>query len=143
MTTLRVLAGLNAAFQLPLGLCAVFAPALAAPLVQLPLAPGPGTALVRMFGGLLVTLGLLSATCAGRGAVEAWFARLVAAALLGNVAADAVVLAAGELGVDALGAGMALEAAFAVALLRAASRLAAPGVGARSRSALGGAPGGR
>lgn len=126
MNPLRLLAGLNAAFQLPLGLLAVLAPAVAAPLVQLPLSPGPGTALVRMFGGLLATLGLLSAATAARPAVEAWFARLFAVALLGNVAADGVVLAAGELGLDALGAGMALEAALAVALLRAAGRGASP-----------------
>lgn len=125
MNAVRLLAGLNAAFQLPLGLCAVLAPALAAPLVQLPLSPGPGTALVRMFGGLLATLGLLSAACLVRPSLEPWFARLYAVALLGNVAADAGVLAAGELGLDALGGGMVLEAALAVALLRPAGRDAA------------------
>jgi hypothetical protein len=108
-TALRVLADLNGAFQCIVGLLCVLAPGAAGALFGI-VVPTPITlALTRMFGGLLVGSGLLSALLArdpDRNPDLAW---LVAAACVVNVASDAMVVSHGELRFDQLAVGIVLQ----------------------------------
>lgn len=114
----RIFAFLNLAFQLPVGLAAMFVPGLAAGAFAIPLDGAPAvSALVRMFGGLLAGAGLFSGWVGLDPDRPLALRRLLAAALLLNVVADTVVLGAGELGPAQVGGGMGLELIFAGLLL--------------------------
>lgn len=127
-TSLRVLAALNAAFQGLVGLAAVLAPTAAAAAFGLPadLAPA-AVAVIRMFGGLLAGAGMFAALVAMDPDRPAGFRRTLAAALFLNVAADLVVVGAGELALGQVAVGMGLELVFGVALLLPTSGAAARG----------------
>jgi hypothetical protein len=126
-TALRVLAGLNGAFQCIVGVLCVLAPAAAGSLFGI-VSPTPVTlALTRMFGGLLAGSGLLSALLArdpDRNPDLPW---LVAVTCVVNVASDVTVIANGELRFDQLAVGMGLQivlAALAVAHARGRAAVA-------------------
>ena len=117
-TALRIVAGFNTAFQGIVGAAAVVAPMAIAGTFGVAVAPSDVfLAVVRMFGGLLFASGLTSGLIAWRPDIDPWLRRIFALGLLGNVAADIVILATGELGLAQLGFGMALETTLATLLL--------------------------
>lgn len=117
-TPIRILAALVAAFQVPVGVACVLAPALAAGSFGIATEGAPAVAaLVRMFGGLLAGTGLFAGAFVVDPDRPAPWGRLLAAALGVSVATDGLVLVSGELGLAQVGVGMGLEALLALALL--------------------------
>ncbi len=115
-TLLRAVAGLNALFQILIGVAAILSPVAAAKLFELgDLAP-PSLALIRMFGGLLAGSGLLSGLIALN--PEANPSLLVAYALtcLLNLAADTLVGLSGALHFSQLAFGMLLQILVVIAV---------------------------
>lgn len=116
-TMVKVVAGLNALFQGLVGLVCIIAPSTAANLFKVEVSGVAMLALLRMFGGLLTSNGVVSGLIAqnpdrDRGLVAAY-----SALLLLNVGADLVVIGTGELRFDQLAIGMLLEAVLAVLLI--------------------------
>jgi hypothetical protein len=111
-----VVAGLNAVFQLLVGLLSVASPDTAAVAFKVTVASPAMLALIRMFGGLLASSGVISAIIAKNPDRDRSLVLAFAAGLLLNVAADTAVIAAGELRFDQLAAGMVLEIVLAFLL---------------------------
>lgn len=113
----QALTGLNAVFQTLFGAICMVAPPTAVSLFKVELASASMTALVRMFGGLLASSGVLSGLIALKPERDAILTKAFGAVLLLNVATDALVLVTGDLRVDQLIAGMVIESAAGLALL--------------------------
>jgi hypothetical protein len=132
-TALRVLAAFNGLFQIAVGLLCVSAPIAAASAFQLVDANASTQALARMFGGLLVGSGLLSALVAFDPDRNRDLPALLAVASIVNIAADAAVVAAGQMTFSQLAAGIILQVAvIAAALAHVARRVRASEVARRS-----------
>ena len=113
----RALAGFNSAFQVLVGLLCIAAPVVAAAAFKVDIASPAMRALLRMFGGLLASTGILSALIARDPDRDRGFVLAFTACLLLNVGADVVVIGAGELRFDQLAVGMLLELVLAAVLL--------------------------
>ena len=108
-TALRVLCGLNAVFQVIVGLLCSVAPAVADKVFELT-QTGPSVfALTRMFGGLLFGSGLLSGLVARDPDRNRDLPILLAAACIVNVSADMMVVANGEMPFGNLAVGVILQ----------------------------------
>jgi len=115
-TSLRILAALNALFQCGVGLWCVVVPDAAAAAFGLAaeqLAPST-LALTRMFGGLLVGGGLLSALVARDPERNPDLVLLAIIASVANVGADLLVASAGHMALEHLAAGMVLQSLLAI-----------------------------
>jgi hypothetical protein len=110
-------AGLNAVFQLLVGLLSVASPETAAVAFKITVASPAMLALIRMFGGLLASSGFISALIATNPNRDRPLVLAFAAGMLLNLAADAVIIVAGELRFDQLAAGMVLQIVLAFLLL--------------------------
>jgi hypothetical protein len=107
--TLRIVASLNALFQLLVGLLCVLSPSATASVFQLA-QTGPSVfALIRMFGGLLFGCGLLSALVAHDPDRNRDLPALLATACAVNVAADAIVVGSGDMLFGQLAVGVILQ----------------------------------
>jgi hypothetical protein len=116
-TLIRVIAGLNAAFQVLVGLISVASPRTAAGLFKVEIASVALLALIRMFGGLLAASGIISGVIAKDPDESRGFLRAYAACLLLNVGADVAVISAGEMQFSQLASGMVLELVLALLIL--------------------------
>ena len=105
----RGLAGFNALFQVAVGLLSVLSPHLAAAAFKVDIAAPAMAALIRMFGGLLASTGILSALIAQNPDRDRGFTTAFIGCLFLNVGADVIVIFAGELRFDQLAVGMILE----------------------------------
>lgn len=122
----QIVAALNAIFQIAVGLMSIASPTLAASSFKVDARSSVVIlALIRMFGGLLASSGIISALLARDPYKNVGLARPYAACLLLNVSADLVVIATGELRWDQLVVGMVLELVLATLLLVAAPRATA------------------
>jgi hypothetical protein len=125
-SALRVLAGLNAVFQLLVSAICVTAPGAAAKLFELVQTGSSIFALTRMFGGLLFGSGLLSAMVARDPDRNRDLPILLAAACVVNISADMLVVANGEMTFGQLAAGVILQVLVAgLAIAHVAKRRAA------------------
>jgi hypothetical protein len=113
---LRVVAGLNAVFQGPLGVLSMASPAVAAGVFQLEGVGPPGLALIRMFGGLLAGSGLISAVVAKNPEANPGLPAAYALTCLLNLAADTLVGLSGAMRFSQLALGMLLQAILVVAV---------------------------
>jgi hypothetical protein len=113
----RAAAALTAVFQILVGLLSVASPETAAAAFKVSVAAPAMLALIRMFGGLFATTGVISALIAQNPDRDRSLVTAFAACLLLNVGADVAVIAAGELRFDQLAVGMLLELSLAVLLL--------------------------
>ncbi len=96
-SALRVLASLNALFQVAVGLLCIFTPIAAAKVFQLGQIGPSVYALTRMFGGLIFGSGLLSALVARDPDRNPDLPLLLVISCVANVGADAMVVANGEM----------------------------------------------
>jgi Domain of unknown function (DUF4345) len=113
----QAVAGFNAVFQLVVGLLSVVSPLTAAAAFKVEGESPVLLALIRMFGGLLASSGIISALIAKNPDRDRGLVRAYAGCLLLNVAADVVVIASGELRFDQLAVGMVLELVLATLLV--------------------------
>lgn len=109
-------AALNAVFQLLVGLLSVVSPEAAARAFKINVAAPAMLALIRMFGGLLASSGVISALVAKNPDRDRSLVIAFAACLLLNDAADGAVISAGEMRFDQLASGMLLQASLALLL---------------------------
>jgi hypothetical protein len=116
-TAVRILAALNAVFQIIVGLLSVASPPAAAAAFKVEIGSPAMAALIRMFGGLLAASGILSGYIAKDPDRDRALCRVYAVALLVNVVTDVIVIGAGELRFDQLASGMILELVLAIVLL--------------------------
>jgi drug/metabolite transporter (DMT)-like permease len=108
-SALRILCGLNAAFQILVGLLCTIAPAAADKVFELA-QTGPSIfALTRMFGGLLFGSGMLSGLVARDPDRNRDLPILLAAACVVNVSADMLVVGNGEMPFGNLAVGVILQ----------------------------------
>ncbi len=114
---IRAVAALTAIFQVLVGLLGVASPDTAAAAFKVTVAAPAMLALIRMFGGLFATSGVISALIAQNPDRDRPLVTAFAACLLLNVGADVAVIVAGELRFDQLAVGMLLELLLAVLLL--------------------------
>jgi hypothetical protein len=110
-------AALNAVFQLLVGLLSVASPETAAVAFKVTVAAPAMLALIRMFGGLLASSGVISVLIAKNPDRDRSIVIAFAGCLLFNVAADTAVIMAGEMRFDQLAAGMVLQTVLALLLL--------------------------
>jgi hypothetical protein len=113
----RAVAALNAVFQVAVGALSVGSPHAAAAAFKVDLGTPALSALIRMFGGLLLASGLISGLIARNVDESAALRRVYAVCLAVNVTADLCVIGAGEMAFGQLAAGMILEAVLAALLL--------------------------
>lgn len=123
LSFVRRFATLNAVFQCLVGAIAIASPAYAAVLFKLdagyrasPEAAMAISALVRMFGGLLLGSGLLSATIAYDPDKNPWLLQLASVACVVNLVADVLVCSAGDMKFSQLAVGMVLQVLLAMVL---------------------------
>jgi hypothetical protein len=109
----RAIAALTAVFQFLVGLLSVASPETAAAAFKVSVSAPAMLALIRMFGGLFATSGVICALIAQNPDRDRSLVTAFAACLLLNVGAD---VAAGELRFDQLAVGMLLELLLAVLL---------------------------
>jgi hypothetical protein len=107
---------LNAAFGVLVGLLAVASPMAAAGAFKVSVDSPAMLALIRMFGGLLASSGIVSAVVARDPDRYPVLVRAYAACLVLNVATDALVVASAEMRFDQVASGMLLELLLAVLL---------------------------
>jgi hypothetical protein len=112
----RAVAALTAVFQVLVGLLGIASPETAAAAFKVSVAAPAMLALIRMFGGLFATSGVIAALIAQNPDRDRSLVRAFAACLVLNVVADVAVIAAGELRFDQLAVGMLLELLLAVLL---------------------------
>ena len=112
----QIVGWLNAAFGLLVGLLAVASPMAAAGAFKVGVDSPAMLALIRMFGGLLASSGIVSAVVAKDPDRYPILVRAYAACLLLNVATDALVIASGEMRFDQVASGMLLELLLGVLL---------------------------
>jgi uncharacterized protein DUF4345 len=113
----RATAALTAVFQVLVGVLSVVSPETAAQAFKVSVSAPAMLALIRMFGGLFATTGVISGLIAENPDRDRSLVRAFAGCLLLNVGADIVVIAAAELRFDQLAVGMLLELLLAVLLL--------------------------
>jgi hypothetical protein len=119
----QIVAWLNAAFGLLVGLLAVASPVAAAGAFKVSVDSPAMLALIRMFGGLLASSGVVSGFIARDPDAHPALARTYAAILLLNVATDGLVIASQQMRFDQVASGMLLELLLAVLLLFHFSRI--------------------
>src|SRR5258708_24455166 len=124
-TLLRVVAGVNALFQGLVGIVATASPSAAAGLFQLESLAPAGLALIRMFGGLLLGSGLISAVVARNPEANPGLPAAYAVTCVFNLAADTLVVLSGAMRFSQLALGMLLQAILVVVV--AANLRRAPG----------------
>ncbi len=107
---------LNAVFGLVVGLLAVASPVAAAGAFKVSVDSPAMLGLIRMFGGLLASSGIVSAVVARDPDAHPLLTRAYAAILVLNVAADGLVIASGEMRFDQVASGMLLELLLAALL---------------------------
>jgi len=112
----RAVAALTTVFQVLVGLLSVASPETAAAAFKVSVAAPAMLALIRMFGGLFLTSGIICALVAQNPDRDRPLVTAFAACLLFNVVADVAVIATGELRFDQLAVGMLLELLLAVLL---------------------------
>jgi hypothetical protein len=112
----RAVAALNAVFQILVGLLSVASPETAAQAFKVTVAAPAMLALIRMFGGLLASSGVISGLVAQSPDRDRPLIVAFAACLLLNVAADIAAITAGEIRLDQLAVGMILEVVLALML---------------------------
>ena len=112
----QIVGWLNAAFGLLVGLLAVASPTAAAGAFKVGVDSPAMLALIRMFGGLLASSGIVSAVIAKDPDRYPVLVRAYAACLVLNVATDALVIASGEMRFDQVASGMLLELLLGVLL---------------------------
>jgi len=115
-TFLRTVAGLNALFQIVVGVVAILSPTAAAKLFELGELAAPSLALIRMFGGLLAGSGLLSGVIAWKPEANRSLPVAYALTCLLSLAADTAVGLSGALRFSQLALGMLLQILVVIAL---------------------------
>jgi len=121
----QIVGWLNAAFGLLVGLLAVASPVAAAAAFKVSVDSPAMLALIRMFGGLLASSGVVSGFIARDPDASPKLTRTYAAILLLNVATDGLVIASGEMRFDQVASGMLLELLLAALLFAYRPRAAA------------------
>jgi hypothetical protein len=112
----RVLAGVNAVYQGLAGLLCIISPPLAAQAFKIGRPAPVDAALLRIAGGLLVGNALWLGLLARGPEAHPLLAPLVIAGCIVNLASDVTIVLAGDMGLDQLGAGMALQVLLVAAL---------------------------
>ena len=108
-TALRVVCGLNAVFQVLIGLLCTVSPAVAAKVFELTQTGPSISAIIRMFGGLLFGSGLASAIVARSPERNPDLPLFLVAACIVNISADTMVVANGDMPFGNLAVGMILQ----------------------------------
>ena len=108
-SALRILCGLNAVFQILVGLLCTVAPAVADKVFELTMTGPSVFALTRMFGGLLFGSGMLSGVIARDPDRNRDLPLLLVASCVVNVSADMLVVANGEMPFGNLAVGVILQ----------------------------------
>jgi hypothetical protein len=114
---LVAVAWLNAVFGVVVGSLATVSPVVAAGAFKVSVDSPAMLALIRMFGGLLASSGLVSAIVAKDPDGYPLLTKTYAGILLLNVSADALVIASSEMRFDQVASGMLLELLLAALLL--------------------------
>ncbi len=112
----QIVAWLNAAFGVAVGLLAVASPVAAAGAFKVTVDSAAMLALIRMFGGLLASSGIVSMLVARDPDGHPALVRAYAGCLVLNVATDGLVIASGQMRFDQVASGMLLELLLAVLL---------------------------
>jgi len=110
------IAALTAVFQILVGLLSVVSPEIAAQTFKVVVAAPAMLALIRMFGGLFVSSGVICALIAKNPDRDRSLVLAFAGCLVLNVAADIAAIMAGEIRFDQLAVGMILETVLALLL---------------------------
>jgi len=110
-------AALTAVFQLLVGLLGMVSPETAAVAFKITVTAPAMLALIRMFGGLFASSGIICALIAKNPDRDRSLVVAFATCLLLNDGADVAAILAGEIRFDQLAVGMVLQLALAVLLL--------------------------